>query len=175
MNLPERICKNCTKIIIPDKKRPIEYWNKRSFCNKKCQKELSLKKRANIICLICNKKFIPLRSNGKIISEKQSKTRKFCSYKCYNIHTSRIKKGKTSPMKGKKHTQESLDKMSIVRTGRPLSKEHIENIRKALRKFHKTDEKIILPKNKYGMSLESRKKLSIERLGKNNPMWKGGR
>jgi len=120
-------------------------------------------------CKICNK---PLHE-GKI----------YCSNKCYGID--RI--GKPSGMFGKKHSKKTIalikknakygndnpakrkevrEKISKKLTGRKLSKQHIENIKKGGGGFSKG----CVPWNKGIKWVE----LSLKRMRENNPAWRGG-
>lgn len=94
-------------------------------------------------CLECKKEFnyYPSRSSGK-----------YCSSKCAFSSKEWRNKQRLSKL-GKKHTEESRKKMSILRKGKKQSKQWIENRFKSLKKYYesrkyKTDEYIRLKNSK---------------------------
>lgn len=92
------------------------------------------------------------------------------------------RKGMTSPMKGKKHTPEAIEKMRLAKLGKPLSEEHGNNISKALKGRKLTPEwKAKIAKSNrgklhnYPINPARDKKRGMLMMGSKNRFWKGGR
>lgn len=113
----------------------------------------------NIVCVVCGKSFS--------VKEHRLPTAKFCSYKCSGIS----KKGKVSPLKGKsghKQKPETIAKIILALTGRPVS----DDTRKKISKSN-TGKKL---------SEEAKNKIRLARKGKSaywnkgdkSSAWKGG-
>ncbi len=108
-----------------------------------------------LICSICNKRFN--------VPHNRTYTAKYCSKECMG----KGYRGRTSPMKGRKHSIETRNKMTIARSGKnnpnfgkTFSKEHREKLSKARKGIH------------YSPDTEFRKG---ENMGSKHHNWKGGR
>ena len=177
-------CLECNKQIIDYPSR------KRKFCNSNCSILFSKKnpnkgtfkafQRIKNNCLLCGKELFCLLNSSQ----------KYCSYKCYGEsrvgkeRDTRIGKAISKAKKGKVIISEKQkEQIRKALTGRKLSKEHIEK----MRKFRKGKPFPNPPTLEQHKSLKWRtniskgllgRKLSEEHIktisGKNNHFWKGG-
>ena len=93
------------------------------------------------------------------------------------INKTRDKKGRF--LKGFKHSKESKKKIVDALTGRPVNKKVMERMvgntfRKGIK--HTEEFKNAVSKRHTGKvnSIETRKKMSVSKVGKKNPNWRGG-
>jgi len=114
-----------------------------------------------------HKRKISKANKGKVLSEEHKKK------------ISEGKKGQIPWNKGIPHTEaakKNMRKARKARKGKKLSEEHKEKLRQRIFTDEWREKLSIAGKKHFliPVSIETRKKISDSRKGKNNPMWKGG-